>query len=448
MKYARTLATLALVLFGITRAGAEVLYRGTEAVLPGAAKPVSLNADGTPLAAALSLLALQVGVDVVIAPGVDGEISVHLDNVPFAEAIAAVTAGRNVAVFTSGDVLVVATREERTKAGMSSFAFRLRHLRPEGILEAVKALMSPEGEAVPLINQSAVNGAAREAGGGQEGAPPVVIFRDYPEHLAQVENSLLALDVPQHQVLIEVRFIETSSSDLKNLGIEWPTSMSGSVTGAPLLGTQTGTGSSNTDDQADPYSYTNDLNSPDFRWGTVTVSDVNVLLNFLLAQDKAKIISDPRIAVMDNEQATIKVSTTTPVQTLNRLSEGAVIQDVVTYQYIEVGITLEVRPRVSDDGFVSLKVSPTVEEIIGFVGPATNPAPVTAKRSVETTIKVRSGETAVLGGLMREKEIERTTKIPILGDIPLLGSLFRNRRTELEKTDLLILITPTVQAPG
>jgi general secretion pathway protein D len=222
--------------------------------------------------------------------------------------------------------------------------------------------------------------------------------------------------------------------------------MSGSITGAPLLGAQPGTGSSNTDQQADPYSYTNDLNSSDFRWGTATVSDVNVLLNFLLAQDKAKIISDPRIAVMDNEQATIKVSTTTPVQTLNRLSEGAVIQDVVTYQYIEVGITLEVRPRVSDDGFVSLKVSPTVEEIIGFVGPATNPAPVTAKRSVETTIKVRSKETAVLGGLMREKKIERTTKIPILGDIPLLGSLFRNRRTEVEKTDLLILITPTIQA--
>ena len=445
MKHARTLATIALVLFCVTGIRAEVLYRGIETVLPGATKLVSLNADETPLAAALSILALQVGVDVVIAPGVDGKISVHLDNVPFAEAIAAVTAGRDVAVFTSGDVLVVATRAERTRAGMNSMAFRLRHLRPEGILDAVKALMSPEGEAVPLINQAASSGGSKETGGGQEGAPPIVIFRDYPEHLASVEQTLSALDVPQHQVSIEVRFIETSSTDLKNLGIEWPTSMSGALTGAPLLGSQTGTGGSTTENQAEPYSYTNDLNSSDFRWGTVAVSDVNMLVNFLITQDKAKIISDPRISVMDNEQAIIKVSTTTPVQTLNRLSEGSVIQDIVTYQYIEVGITLEVRPRVSDDGYVSLKVSPTVEEIIGYVGPTTNPAPVTAKRSVETTIKVKSGETAVLGGLMREKEIERTTKIPILGDIPLLGSLFRNRRTEVEKTDLLILITPTVQ---
>jgi type II secretory pathway component GspD/PulD (secretin) len=447
MNYIRLLAAIALVLLGVARAGAEVLYRGIETVLPGADKLVSLNADETPLAAALSLLALQVGVDVVIAPGVDGEISVHLDNVPFAEAIAAVTAGRNVAVFTSGDVLVVATRAERTKAGMNSFAFRLRHLRPEGILDAVKALMSPDGEAVPLINQAASSAGAKGTGGGQEGAPPIVIFRDYPEHLASVEQTLSALDVPQHQVSIEVKFIETSSNDLKNLGVEWPTSMSGRVTGAPLLGTQTGTGS-NTENQSEPYSYTNDLNSPDLRWGTVAVSDVNMLVNFLLTNEKAKIISDPRISVMDNEQATITVSTTTPVQTLNRLSEGAVIQDVVTYQYIEVGISLEVRPRVSDDGYVSLKVSPTVEEIVGYVGPTTNPAPVTAKRSVETTIKVKSGETAVLGGLMREKEIERTTKIPILGDIPLLGALFRNHRTEIEKTDLMILITPTVQPPG
>jgi general secretion pathway protein D len=310
----------------------------------------------------------------------------------------------------------------------------------------VKTLLSADGEAVPLVTQAAAAGPQMSET-RQEGAPPILLFRDYPENLAAVEKTLSALDVPQHQVGIEVKFIETSSNDLKELGIQWPTSVSGKVTGAPLVG-QSSSPSSTTNNQAEPYAYTNDLNSPQFHWGTLAVSDVEVLLNFLVSHDKAKIISDPRISVMDNEAAQIQVSTTTPVQTLNRLSEGAVIQDVVTYQYIEVGITLQVRPRVSDDGYVSLKVSPTVEEIIGYVGPTTNPAPVTAKRSVETTIKVKSGETAVLGGLMREKEIERVQKVPILGDIPLLGSLFRNRRTEVEKTDLLILITPTVQEPG
>jgi type IV pilus assembly protein PilQ len=449
MKKTLMLMVTAAVVAWCDHAGAEVLFRGSADSLPAADRLVSLSADDTPLAAALSLLALQVGVNVLVAEGVDGHVSIHLKDVPFARALAALASGRDVVYYTSGDVVVIAPKSKDSKAGMSTLVFRLRHLRPQSIVEATKTFLSPQGQAVPLVSelQLTAKGTAASAAltttatARQEGAPPIVIFRDYANHLADLEAALLALDVPQRQVAVEVKFIETSLDHLKELGIDWPKSMSATVTGAPLVGT-TGTGS--TANQAEPYGYTQDLNNGDFKWGKLGVTDVNVLVNYLVEHQNAKIISDPRISVMDNEEAQINVSTTTPVQTLNRLSEGAVIQDVVTYQYIEVGIMLRVRPRVSDDGFVSMHVNPIVEEIIGLVGPSSSPAPVTAKRSVETTVKVRSGETLALGGLMREKELKKVSKVWLLGDIPILGSLFRNTRTTKEKTDLLILITPTV----
>jgi type II secretory pathway component GspD/PulD (secretin) len=172
------------------------------------------------------------------------------------------------------------------------------------------------------------------------------------------------------------------------------------------------------------------------------------MINYLVETGHAKVESRPRISVMDNEVANIHVTITNPVQTVNRFSEGAFVQDVVTWQYIETGLKLMVRPRVSDDGFVSLQVNPSFEEILAFVGPADAPAPVTAKRSIETTVKVRSGETLVLGGLMRESEIENVKKVWLLGDIPLLGALFRSTRTEVEQDELLIVITPQILPPG
>jgi type IV pilus assembly protein PilQ len=430
------------VAFGWHAAPAEVLFRSDRTELPNASATVTLDADEAPLAAALSLLAVQVGVNIIVAPGVTGEVSIHLTDIPFREALEALTAGHDIGYYTAGDVVVITPKTTDSRVGMATLAFRLRHLRPESILEAAKALMSPEGEAVPLISSG-----GREAGSGderQEGAPPVILFRDYPNYLAELESSLMALDVPQHQVQIEVKFVEARTEDLKQLGIEWPANMTVGLTGASL-GNETESGSSSSEGGGEAnYAYTNDLNTSDVQWGTIAVSQVSAVLNYLVQNGHGRVLSQPKLSVMDNEEAAINVTTTTPVQTINRFSEGAVIQDVVTYQYIEVGIQLKVRPRISDDGYVSLHVHPIFEEILAMVGPSISPAPVTAKRSVETTIKVKSGDTIILGGLLRERELESQSKVWLLGDIPILGALFRNTRTETEQGELLIMITPTI----
>jgi type II secretory pathway component GspD/PulD (secretin) len=93
---------------------------------------------------------------------------------------------------------------------------------------------------------------------------------------------------------------------------------------------------------------------------------------------------------------------------------------------------------------MTLRVVPTVEDIIGFTGPTNNQRPITAKRSVETQVRVKDGETLVLGGLIKDNEVKTVRKVWLLGDLPLLGNLFRNTSKTKTKTDLLILITPRI----
>jgi type II secretory pathway component GspD/PulD (secretin) len=147
---------------------------------------------------------------------------------------------------------------------------------------------------------------------------------------------------------------------------------------------------------------------------------------------------------MDGEAATIQVQQVIPIQTINRFSEGAIVQDIVTYQDEEVGISLRVTPHINNDSAITMEVNPIVQEIIGFTGPIENQRPITSERSVNTTVTVNDNQTIVLGGLLKESQIEVVEKVPLLGHIPILGALFTNRNTEVQTTDLLILITPRI----
>jgi type II secretory pathway component GspD/PulD (secretin) len=167
-------------------------------------------------------------------------------------------------------------------------------------------------------------------------------------------------------------------------------------------------------------------------------------LNFLKHRSNSKLLSNPRLTTVENEPATISVQTTFPIQTINRLSEGAVVQDIVTFQDKDIGLSLKVTPRINDDSSVTLHVNTVVEEIIDMVGPTNNQRPETSQRSATTTVVVGNNQTIALGGLLKENRIETEDKVFFLGSIPILGKLFSNKRTQTQTTDLMILITPKI----
>jgi type II secretory pathway component GspD/PulD (secretin) len=181
-----------------------------------------------------------------------------------------------------------------------------------------------------------------------------------------------------------------------------------------------------------------------WQWGKLSLEETRLVLDFLQQRGNSKLISDPRITTLDNHPAEIKVTTIVPIQTINRFSEGGAVQDIVTFQDEEVGITLNVTPHICGNGEVILDVKPTVAEIIGYSGPTDNQKPITSQRSVNAKITVGDGETAALGGLLKENKIETEKRVFLLGNLPILGHLFRHKSTESSTTELMIFITPTI----
>ncbi|MFO0983254.1 MAG: type II and III secretion system protein [Planctomycetota bacterium] len=181
---------------------------------------------------------------------------------------------------------------------------------------------------------------------------------------------------------------------------------------------------------------------PDFVFGSLDFTQFQAMLEILQAKGNAKLVASPQITALDGVEARIHIGETIPVPTYSR-NEQYNVTYVTGYQDRDVGTTMLVTPHVNDDRTVTLDVRPEVSVITGYVGQF-HEVPIVAKRRAETQVRLVYGRTLVIGGLVRDKEITRESKVPLLGDIPLLGYLFRYQSTETEKTDLLIFVTPTI----
>jgi type II secretory pathway component GspD/PulD (secretin) len=139
------------------------------------------------------------------------------------------------------------------------------------------------------------------------------------------------------------------------------------------------------------------------------------------------------------------MSTQVPLREV-RIDPGTQAQ-TITWKQQQIPISLKVTPHVLADGTVDMAVNPKVEAVTGWAGPPTDQQPITSKREASTQIRVRDGEVAVIGGLVREEVMRSVKKVPLLGDIPVLGELFKNTSWDNRKTELLIFIIPHVLPP-
>jgi general secretion pathway protein D len=173
-------------------------------------------------------------------------------------------------------------------------------------------------------------------------------------------------------------------------------------------------------------------------------NNLNVTLHALAQQNKLDVLSRPYILASDNQEASILVGQQVPIVTNNTTT--ALGQIVSSYQYQSVGIILDVTPHINPDGLVTLDVAPEISQLTSqtvSIGPGVN-APVIADRSAESRVGIRDGNTIVIGGLMQDQKTLTVNKIPIIGDIPLIGIAFSRTQVDKTKTELLIFLTPHV----
>jgi general secretion pathway protein D len=189
-----------------------------------------------------------------------------------------------------------------------------------------------------------------------------------------------------------------------------------------------------------------DVIVPDGTGGTTTLSvpAFGVALNALQANSMVNILSTPNILTLDNEEAKIVVGRNIPFPISSGLDANG--NQLISYQREDVAITLRVTPQINESNYVTLEIFQEVSEIEEDSSglDVTSAGFITSKRSAETTVLVKDNQTVVIGGLMGQTETEVETKVPLLGDLPLIGFLFRGRRTSSRKTNMLIVLTPHV----
>jgi general secretion pathway protein D len=248
-----------------------------------------------------------------------------------------------------------------------------------------------------------------------------------PEHIAQLKAMIAAIDIPVDSVVLETQFVELTESGVKALGIDFNNS-----TGQ--LGVVT-FGSGGFIAGLPPQGCTGD---PIVCSGHVSSAQFQAALYAQIQKGNGRIVSRPRISAQSGSTAKIITGDALPILTSIALSGvNGVSQQV---QYVNVGVTLQIAPRVSGDGFVSSHVFAVVSSVPG----SSQGYPTISQREAETSATVRDGDSFVIGGLTQDEMLSTKSKVPLLGDIPLIGQAFRNERTTRSKTELYIIITPRI----
>lgn len=239
-----------------------------------------------------------------------------------------------------------------------------------------------------------------------------------PERIARVKQQIALIDIPVDSVILETQFVELTEQGVRNLGIDL-----NNPAGQIAVGTlQTGANL--------PFGTDPEMVLPSGALQATIYAQV--------LQGEGRILSRPRISAQSGSTAKIITGDALPILTSIALSGvNAVSQQV---QYVNVGVTLQIAPRVSSDGFVTAQVYGVVSSVTGF----SQGYPTISQREAETSVSVRDGETFVIGGLTQENTLTTTSRVPLLGDIPILGNLFRVNRSTRSKTELYIIITPRI----
>jgi len=259
----------------------------------------------------------------------------------------------------------------------------------------------------------------------------MLIMRDTPEAIAVAERLIAAQDLPQSEIVLEVEILEVSSTDLLNLGIEYPQSLSASV------GLNGGLSSASGKSTLDLNKLSN-LNKSDV---LVSFTDPTIGANFTHNKGNTNILANPKIRVKNREKAKVQIGDRVPV--VSTVTNNNVTTESITY--MDVGLTLNVEPTLSIDNDISVKVSLDVSNIIRAEKTTLGSTAYTVgTRNASTTLSARDGETQVLAGLLSRTDQTSGNAIPGLGELPILNRIFGTKKDDNKKTELILLITPRV----
>lgn len=402
---------------------------------------VSFEFVNQPIKSALRLLAGANDLNMVITEGVEGRVTMDLRGVTLRQALNNIVHTHDCEYIVDNGIITVKPVKTVYTGGAITKVYRLKYADAENVAEVIRQVVSadslvkvfhPEflafadaGKNRQESNKVAVQGIRRSS---------TIVVTDRPEKMAQVDVVIAELDKPPIQIMIESKLVELSPVNKNELGINWDKTINTVLWGQNILA----------GGDVNNYSMINPEpnNGGDWQMASLSAGKYQAVLDFLKEKTDTKLKSNPRLLAMDNEESSISVGTTVPVPRIQRGLGGQ--GDMVTFEYKEVNIQLNVTPHVSSPNEITMYVNPVIEEITGWVEYLEHRAPITDKRTVNSIVSVKNGETVVIGGLIKSQRVRTKQKVWLLGSLPLLGKLFQHEKYEDKQTDLMIFITPRI----
>lgn len=404
--------------------------------------------DDVPLTDAVRNLARQAGLNFILdpkvnfgQPGPDGRpvpqpnISIRWENVTAEQALQALLATYGLQLIEDPKTKInrVTVKDPAAPDPLTTKIIQLKYAGPSNVLASVQTTLTDKRSRVTVDNRT---------------SQLVVVATE--KEMNDVDKLIARLDLPTKQVLIEAKLLETSMNPSTIKGLDW----SGTLQAQHLaFGNNL---------QTKPVVANESVNPPlstlwpkamfdtahGFNPATafLDADGVNAVFSFINQYAEARVLSAPRTVTLDNETAHISVTRASPIINVTPGTANTTGGSQITYT--NLGVILDVTPRISANETVNLKVAPEVSRIFDTVTKVVSSGTFQADeydvRKLETQVVIPSGNTLVLGGLVQDDQREANSKVPVLGDIPLLGHMFRSDSKSRQKNNLLIFITPTI----
>jgi len=327
---------------------------------------------------------------------------------------------------------VVMELDAETANERETLVYTLRNAQADEVARVVSEFVSEDQrKLVQTLNSDQLPSAARllerEVTIVGDLKSNAVLVNASPRYMEQVQSIIKELDVDPPQVLIQVMLAEITLDDNSDFGV----TLNEKVGVIPLKTTGR-------------YGSPDVFNQPLTGSFSVGFTDLSLVLSAMHAQGRLQLLSSPSITVANNEDGRIQVGQEIRLPDSIATFDTGTQTSTVTAQ--EIGIILEVRPTINPDGFVRMNIRPTISRLSEqtTVISETFSSPIIIKRTADTTVTVKDGETVVIGGLIEENSERRDMKIPFLGDIPFIGGLFRSETETRRRTELIIVLTPRV----
>ncbi|MCX5667061.1 MAG: secretin and TonB N-terminal domain-containing protein, partial [Candidatus Omnitrophica bacterium] len=442
---------------------------------------------------ALKFLAMKSNVNIIAGKDVVGRASIFLKDVTIKDGLEIILQANNLAYERRGNILYVMTEAEYKLLHGESFkdtrlvrTINLKYTKPEAIFKALeivksdigKIIVDEESGTVILVDTAERIGEMEKIVGNLD-QPTLtrtfalqyakakevqavlnsrldakktgtvvadernnqVIVTAFPSRVKEAEEIIKGLDRKTKQVLLEVRVLKVILKDNFNMGIKWEEVWAKAQQYGISL--------------ADTFSFPSTLTTF-FRVAVgnnpgqgVSGFDYSAIVAVLQEFGETRNLSSPSIAVINGHEAKIHIGRTEAYVTTTIATGSTTSSTAAQVTFMDVGVQLTVTPTINDEGYITMRIAPDISNVDGsltykIAADVENTVPLVAHTTAETTVMVKDGNTVMIGGLRKDEKTKTVDKLPFLGDLPLAGAAFRKAKDDLEKSEIVVFITPHI----